>query len=209
MALYHRCSKYLRNHILHELRKQTSFSTVAKDAGVSINTVIRYFDYIQYPKPGHLPEVLCIDEFKGNTDKEKFQCILVDVAKSYFPNAVITTDKYCFIRQETWAIEGLRKRLQKTIPTDLRKYYKHSRSLILSREYKIVGDKRRELDVMLTYNDNLRHAHWLKYEILNAFKYGYTNGPTEGFNNKIKVLKHISYGMQNFERFRNHILHCD
>ncbi len=26
-------------------------------------------------------------------------------------------------------------------------------------------------------------------EILNAFKYGYTNGPTEGFINKIKVLK--------------------
>ena len=29
-------------------------------------------------------------------------------------------------------------------------------------------------------------------EILNAFKYGYTNGPTEGFNNKIKVLKRVS-----------------
>ena len=29
---------------------------------------------------------------------------------------------------------------------------------------------------------------WRK-EILNAFKYGLTNGPTEGFNNKIKVLK--------------------
>jgi transposase len=28
--------------------------------------------------------------------------------------------------------------------------------------------------------------------ILNAFKYKYTNGPTEGFNNIIKVLKRIS-----------------
>ncbi|WP_147010930.1 transposase, partial [Herbinix hemicellulosilytica] len=29
----------------------------------------------------------------------------------------------------------------------------------------------------------------------------------EGFNNKIKVLKRISYGIKNFERFRTRILH--
>ena len=47
---------------------------------------------------------------------------------------------------------------------------------------------------------------WYK-EILNAFKYGYTNGATEGFNNKIKVLKRVSFGIRNFKRFRNRILH--
>jgi transposase len=44
--------------------------------------------------------------------------------------------------------------------------------------------------------------------ILNAFKYKYTNGPTEGYNNKIKVLKRISFGMKNFKRFRTRIIHC-
>lgn len=48
--------------------------------------------------------------------------------------------------------------------------------------------------------------NWNK-EILNAFKYGYTNGKTEGYNSKIKVLKRISYGLRNFNRFRNRILH--
>ncbi|MCG4586728.1 transposase, partial [Anaerosalibacter bizertensis] len=51
------------------------------------------------------------------------------------------------------------------------------------------------------------YRRWHK-EIKNAFKYGYTNGPTEGFNNKIKVLKRISFGLKNFYRFRNRILHC-
>ncbi|NLJ89932.1 MAG: transposase, partial [Clostridiales bacterium] len=32
-------------------------------------------------------------------------------------------------------------------------------------------------------------------------------GATEGFNNKIKVLKRVSYGIKNFDRFRNRILH--
>ena len=43
--------------------------------------------------------------------------------------------------------------------------------------------------------------------ILNTFDYPYTNGFTEGCNNKIKVLKRNAYGYRNFERFRKRILH--
>lgn len=34
----------------------------------------------------------------------------------------------------------------------------------------------------------------------------YTNGFSEGCNNKIKVLKRNAYDLQNFKRFRNRIL---
>ena len=47
---------------------------------------------------------------------------------------------------------------------------------------------------------------WQPY-ILRAFSMGYTNGFTEGCNNRIKVLKRNCYGVQNFTRFRNRILH--
>jgi transposase len=47
----------------------------------------------------------------------------VDLAKPYFPNATIIIDKYHFIRYVTWAIENGRKRLQKKMPANLRKYY--------------------------------------------------------------------------------------
>ena len=43
--------------------------------------------------------------------------------------------------------------------------------------------------------------------ILNSFSSPYTNGFTEGCNNKIKVLKRNAYGYKNFRRFRNRILH--
>jgi transposase len=48
--------------------------------------------------------------------------------------------------------------------------------------------------------------NWEKY-ILNSFTCPYTNGYTEGVNNKIKVLKRNAYGVRNFKRFRNRILH--
>lgn len=50
------------------------------------------------------------------------------------------------------------------------------------------------------------YTNWQK-EILNSFDCPYTNGYTEGVNNKIKVIKRNAFGVKNFERFRNRILH--
>lgn len=176
----------------------------------------------------------------------------IDLAHTFFPNAKVCIDKYHFIRQVTWAMENVRKRLQNTMTVTMRKYYKRSHKLLLTRYHKLKEENKKACDLMLLYNDDLRLAHWLKEkfyeicqdtkysrqrrdfhdwikiaessglkefekcadtyrrwskEILNAFKYGITNGTTEGFNNKIKVLKRTSYGIQNFERFRTRILH--
>ena len=85
----------------------------------------------------------------------------VDMAQIYFPNAKIIIDKYHFIRQVGWAIEAVRKRLQKSMPKKLRKYFKHSRRLILPRYHRLSNEKKRECDLMLLYNDDLRKAHYL------------------------------------------------
>ena len=49
--------------------------------------------------------------------------------------------------------------------------------------------------------------NWFK-EILNSMDSPWTNGFTEGCNNKTKVLKRTCYGMRNFRRLRNRILHA-
>ena len=297
VARYQQRSKRLTYYIANELRNSVSIISIARKANVSPTTIIRILDTIHYTCPS-LKEAISIDEFKGNAETGKYQCILVnpkkhtimdilpdrtqshlaayfremnrserhrvkyfvcdmwqpyvDLAHSFFPNAQIIIDKYHFIRQVTWAIENVRKRLQKTMPANLRKYYKRSHKLILTRYTKLKDENKKACDLMLLYNDDLRKAHllkewfydicqnpkysiqriqffeWIKNaegsgitefeqcaqtyrrwskEILNAFKYGLTNGPTEGFNNKIKVLKRISYGIRNFERFRTRILH--
>lgn len=295
---YHRRTLRLSYKIIDILRSTRSIKSVAEETNVSVTTVTRLLDTINYTAPA-LPTCLSIDEFKGNAETGKYQCILVDakkrsildilpdrtqshlvdyfrgfklyerhkvkfficdmwqpyvdLAKTFFPNATIIIDKYHFIRQVTWAIENVRKRIQKSMPINLRKYYKRSRKLILTRYSKLKEENKKACDLMLYYNDDLRLAHTLKewfYDIcqsvkysyqrtafwdwiknaessgipefescaktyrhwskgiLNAFKYGYTNGPTEGFNNKIKVLKRSSYGIRSFKRFRTRIIHC-
>ena len=50
--------------------------------------------------------------------------------------------------------------------------------------------------------------NWFQ-EILNALDVPWSNGFTEGCNNKIKVLKRVCFGVRNFHNFRRRILHCN
>ncbi|MHC9537687.1 transposase [Dellaglioa sp. BT-FLS60] len=40
----------------------------------------------------------------------------------------------------------------------------------------------------------------------NALRYPYSNGPLEGLNNKLKVIKRNAYGFKNFSQYRLRIL---
>lgn len=81
---YHRMTNRLCAYIIDKLRYEVSFTRVAKEVNLSVSTVIRIFDFVSY-SPQKLPVALSIDEFKGNTNGEKYQCILTDpVNKAVF-----------------------------------------------------------------------------------------------------------------------------
>ncbi len=77
LAKYQRMTTRLICFIINKLRDERSFTSVARELNISTTTVINKFDLISYPK-AKLPKVLSIDEFKGNTWGEKYQCILTD-----------------------------------------------------------------------------------------------------------------------------------
>lgn len=70
-------SSSLISYILRELKSTCSRSSVAKRCNVSVCTVSRVFDFISHGKP-RLSEVISIDEFKGNAETGKYQCIITD-----------------------------------------------------------------------------------------------------------------------------------
>lgn len=291
---YHRITNRLAYYIINKLSDVSSFTSVAKEVNLSTSTVIRIFDMVGTP-PVSLPNVLSIDEFKGNTNGEKYQCIITDpvnkrvldilpmrykhtlsdyfkrfdrsktthfvsdmwatykdISSTYFKNATFVIDKYHFVRQVIWAFESVRKEEQKKFAKTRRVYFKRSKSL-LSKQYKYLSaEQKQQVDIMLYASENILKAYSLKEQffdflssensiiakqklskwvllaensglksfaecaktmqnwatgILNSFDCPYTNGFTEGVNNKIKVLKRNAYGYRNFERFRKRILH--
>ena len=291
---YQRRTQRATVSMINRLSEAHSFTSVAKEFGVSVNCVINTFNIIKYPKPDKLPEVIGIDEFKGNSGKEKYHCIITDIknkkvidilhtryehelldyfkrfdrsnvkyfvsdmystyseiAKYYFPKATYVIDKYHWIRQTLWAFEAIRKEIQKKFSKEHRIYFKHSKNLLLKRQKSLKKDQWLQVSNMLYLSPTLSTAYFLKeqlYELLelkdsveqkrrlkewieeasesdiqsfekvaetyrrwfipitNSLDCPYTNGFTEGCNNKIKVLKRIAYGYRNFKRFRNRIL---
>lgn len=291
---YKRITGRLAAFVINQLREERSFTSVAREVNLSVSTVIRIFDCVSYPK-AVLPAVLAIDEFKGNTGGEKYQCIITDpenhivldilpqryshylvtyfkdlersnvkyfvsdmwkvysdFATIYFKDATQIVDKYHWIRQVIWAFEAIRKQEQKKLSKSHRLYFKRSKSLLTKRFEFLSDDEKRQVNVMLYASPTLSSAHYLKEAflkildcedkasakkllsgwildaqnsgiesfvkcastminwsvgILNSFDFQYTNGFTEGCNNKIKVLKRNAYGYRNFSRFRNRILH--
>lgn len=284
--------------IVDRLKSKQSMKDIARDADVSVNTVSRLLPPLAVSAK-HLPEVLCIDEFKGNTGYFKYQVSLMDgktrkpidiiecrykshlfdyfnkfsleerkkvkyvvtdlwktykdLSNTYFPNAKVVADKFHFVRYATEAVDSIRKKVQDKLPRSERKYFKHSRKLLLSRYDKLKNDKEKEeLNyILINYSEDLRIAYrekeemlkiiqmsdktkaieclntWIKRnlesdipalkncaktyfnwvtEIRNALKVPYSNGPMEGYNNKIKTLKRIAFGFRNFKHFKARIL---
>ncbi|SKA97137.1 Transposase [Caloramator quimbayensis] len=285
-------------YVIKELTDTYSMSSVAKRVNLSIDTIKRIFNNVSYPSATSLPEIIAIDEFKGNSGGAKYHCCIVDpvnrkvidvikdrqfhvlsdyfkkvknrdniefficdmwqlyidLAKTYFKNVIIVIDKFHYIRHAMWAVEAVRKRIQKQLSIKLRKYFKRSKKLILKRFDLLDENSKLALQVMFSYNSDLAIAHTLKEkllkiieiassskeartllkewirltqnsglkefercantyiryfnEIVNSFDIPYTNACTEGFNNKIKIIKRNAFGFKSFDRFRNRILHC-
>ena len=284
--------------IVDRLKTKQSMKDIAIDADVSVNTVSKLLAPLAI-SARHLPEVLCIDEFKGNTGYYKYQVSLMDgkarkpidiiecrykshlfdyfnrfsleqrkkvkyvvidlwkpykdLATTYFPNAKIVADRFHYVRYALECVETIRKQVQNKLPRSERKYFKHSRKLLLSRYDKLKVEKQKEelKYILINYSENLRKVYQEKEELLeiiqitnsdraikklnewvvrnsdsdiailrscsrtyfnwiteirNSLTVPYSNGPMEGYNNKIKTLKRIAFGFRNFTNFKARIL---
>lgn len=74
---YHRMTSRKNAHIIEDFRETVSASYIARKHNISATTALRYFNMVNYSCKA-LPEVLSIDEFKGNAGGEKYQTILTD-----------------------------------------------------------------------------------------------------------------------------------
>ena len=177
-----------------------------------------------------------------------------DISFTYFRKAKIVADHFHWARYACDVVNNIRIEVQKNLPTKERKYFKHSRKLLLSRSCNIKKDELKdELSyILINYSEKLRIAYrekeeildilhstdnsevkikkfseWIKrnlesdipqlkecaktyqhwyVEIKNSLQVPYSNGATEGFNNKIKVLKRVCFGIRNFTNFKARIM---
>lgn len=203
---FHRITNRLAMLCLNELQYKCSRKDIARRLGISQSTVARWMRLVDCGKPSKLPKVLSIDEFRGNTDAGKFQCILTSpreksvvdilpnrssayildylktfsnrdqvkyvimdmnkeylaIAQALFKNAAIIIDRFHVARYCTWALENVRKRVQKSLLPEQRKYFKRSRRLLLAHMEHLNDENKQAVERMLLFSRCLREAYLLK-----------------------------------------------
>ncbi len=73
---YQRFTYRVATKVIDRLHSRSSMTDIAKEIGISISGVARCMELVPQGKPKKLPKVLSFDEFKGNVNGERFQCIL-------------------------------------------------------------------------------------------------------------------------------------
>ena len=74
---FHRTTTRLIEYVVEELRNLDSVSNISKRSNVSTSVISKMLPYLAVTN-SKLPRVLCIDEFKGNCGKFKYQVALID-----------------------------------------------------------------------------------------------------------------------------------
>ena len=199
--------------IVDQLKEKQSMKDVAKISNVSSTTVFSLLPYLS-TSASNLPEVLCIDEFRGNAGNYKYQVSLIDgkigkpidivecrhkhylfsyfnkftlaerskvkyvimdlwqpykdLAKHFFPNAKIVADRFHYARYIVQAVDSIRKKVQSKLTPEERRYFKHSRKLLLSRYINLNKEQREELNyILINYSEELRRVYNEKEELLD------------------------------------------
>lgn len=202
---YKRKSKRLIGYIIDQLRNNISASYIAKNINIDNGFISKLLPYLAITNT-HLPRILCIDEFKGNSGNYKYQVALLDgetheiidilecrhkhflcdyfkkfpkeqldnvkylvtdlwesykdIGITYFRKAKIVADHFHWARYACNALDKIRIETQSKLPKSERKYFKHSRKLLLSRKCNINEDKYDELEnILINYSENLRIAY--------------------------------------------------
>ncbi len=76
---YQRSTSRVLDKIFKMTSEVNSFTFISKELNIPLTTLIRKFDLIKYSSQNFdNVEVIAIDEFKGNTGGEKYNCIIAD-----------------------------------------------------------------------------------------------------------------------------------
>lgn len=130
-----------------------SFTSIARRVGVSVSSVIRWFDNINYPK-AELPSCIAIDEFKGNADGEKFQCNLSDPVKHKIIDILPSRNSEDLCKHFLEYPYEERAKVKKVV-MDLSTLF-HSLAKQLFPEAKIIADKFHVIRVVINSLENVR-----------------------------------------------------
>ena len=183
-------TKDLRHEIILRLTRVESIKDIADDLGISASTVQRTVeslaDQITSPSRDYLPATLCIDEFKSMRSYYEGRYFKREVTSKTILNLMLEYDD---------ELSATYQYIQELI----RCYHQHKVHRFLELLHKKFPG--------VSHYTNHRCHNLLRRRsgIKRGLTFAFSNGQTEGFNNRIKLIKRVAFGYRNFTTFKTRI----
>lgn len=145
--------------------------------------------------------------FKNIVNKDNVKLVTMDLSlffknsiTEHFKNAIIVADTFHYTRLMHYALDNVRKKIQRNLPRDMRLYFKHSKSVLHKRIDDLSVNEYHQLCNMLDYNEELR---WSYSIVQKVFEFTDEKEP----HKKEMLFKEFMIYVQNcdIEYFNKHI----
>ena len=133
---FHRVTNRLAAKVICDFKDLRSAKEIGSKNNVSAQTALRYFKLVNYSCK-ELPEVLSIDEFKGNAGGEKYQTILTDAKSRKIADILPNRKKSDLIR---YFLTFENRKDVKYVVIDMNRYFKETAEIYFPNA-KIVIDR--------------------------------------------------------------------
>lgn len=123
----------------------------------------------------------------------------VEIAKKYFPNSKIIIDKYHYSRMVYWALDSVRKRIQKSLDKKYKKVFFNCRRILMKHGENLTKEQKEKLDIMFWYSPELLQAYTLKEMYVKLSSLDNPNEKSMALEQWIELAKNSK--ISEFERY--------
>ncbi|WP_077357304.1 ISL3 family transposase [Virgibacillus halodenitrificans] len=160
-----------------------------------------------------------IKAYLQSCDTSNVEIVVMDLSKSFkqairkaLGNPLIIADRFPFMRQVYWALDEVRREVQRDLEKKDRIHMKKSKKLLWKSTYKLSEEEREKVNQLLQVDTRLEEAYNLKNKLDQWFKESNEKTATQGLEECLMAMKDSNIESfhrvrKTFERWKQEILH--
>lgn len=164
-------------------------------------------------------KVETIEAYLNSCDTGKVEMVVMDLSQAFkqairkaLGNPLIIADRFHFMRQAYWALDEVRREVQKQLPKKDRIRMKRSKKLLWKSWTTCSDDQKKKVQELLKIDLRLKEAYDLKHELDTWFKESDAHNATAGLEACLEKLnasrlEGFHRVARTFKRWQQEILH--
>lgn len=140
-----------------------------------------------------------IKKYLQSSDTSKVEIVVMDLSKSFkqavrkaLGNPLIIADRFHFMRQVYWALDAVRREVQRELDKKSRIRMKRSKKLLWKSPYKLSEEEQQKVEELIRIHPRIRKAYELKNRLDEWFKESNEKTAKRGLETCLQLMSETS-----------------